>query len=61
MLVSRALFKFKERRPDNLVVPTGSITSAMRIWRTRSVETDVEMNEKEKEAQVIAQRRISID
>jgi hypothetical protein len=33
----------------------------MRIWRTKSVETDVEMNEKEKEAQVIAQRRISID
>jgi hypothetical protein len=39
----------------------GSIASAMKIWRTKSVETDVEMSEKEREAQAIAQRRISID
>lgn len=39
----------------------GSIASAMRIWRTKSIDTDVEMSDKEREAQVIAQRRISID
>jgi len=39
----------------------GSIVSAMRIWRTKSAETDVEMNEKEKEKESIQMRRISID
>jgi hypothetical protein len=49
---------------DPAVLPTGgTIVSAMRVWRTKSVDSDVEMkmSDKEKEAQVIAQRRISID
>lgn len=45
-----------------VVMPTGgTIVSALRVWRTKSVESDVEMSDKEKEAQVTAQRRISID